>query len=214
MERKKIIALLLACVMLVSLCGCGLLGPDLEPLYGTWTLVEYLDEDTALTMLESLDFYESEIALADLTSVGLVKYATFSEDGNYSLIYNEEESRQLMHNYFDQLITTLYEGRDALVLDYGNEIKDLTEEEFKQGYAELFGLSTYDELLAMYVENCFDYSVLQDASETGTFEGGHAQDEILCKVGGVGEEEVLRFSLENGELHLIYSDGEEVYTRK
>ena len=30
MERKKLVALLLAVVMLIGLCGCG--GPDLEPM--------------------------------------------------------------------------------------------------------------------------------------------------------------------------------------
>lgn len=207
MERRKLMALVLACVMLVGLCGCSLFGPDLEPLYGTWTLVEYVSEEAAADMLESLDFYESEIALADLTGVGLVKEASFSE-GTYSLTYNIEESRARMYNYFDQLILALYNGRDALVLDYGSEITSLTEDEFKQGYAELFGLSSYEELLNMYVDNCMNYSVLEESADIGILEPGTGKDEILCN------SEVLRFSISGDELTLIYVDGMEVYTRK
>ena len=211
MERTKLVALLLAVVMLIGLCGCG--GPDLEPMYGTWTLVEYMDEDVVVTALEALDFYESEIAIAEKSGFGIVKHATFSEDGSYSLSYDYDTTYAMMLMYFDQLLNDLYDNRDQLTLDYGETIMDMSKEEFLQAYAELFGLGSYEDLLVLYADNCMDYSVLEDASEVGTFEPGDADDEILCKVDGIGEAEILRFTVDGDVLTLIYSDGTEVYNR-
>ena len=211
MKSKKLIALLLAVVMIFSLCACG--GPDLSPLYGTWTLVEYVDEETATGMLQSLDFYDSEIALADLSGVGVVKYATFNEDGTYSLSYDYDSTYAMMLMYFDNLMNTLYEQRASLTQDYGEPIMDMSKEDFLLAYAELFGLASYDELLVLYADNCLNYDVLAEGSETGTFKPGSAKDEILCSVDGIGAEEILRFEVSGTTLTLIYSDGTEVYTK-
>lgn len=209
--KRKILALLL-CVLLLGLTGCSLFRANLKPLYGAWTLTEYFQPETAEEILVNLDFYDSEIALADLEHFGVVKRATFHENLVYTLQYDHDATFALVRAYFDGLLTTLYEHRTELTGDYGEGILDLTQEEFRDHYADMFGQESYDALLDLLAEHSFDYTVLDTVSEAGTYRAG-AANEIYCRIDGEGEEESLVFTVDGDTLTLIYTDAEEVYTR-
>lgn len=210
MRGTKRLRLFLAAAVLVFTCACSF-GVKLDNLYGTWTLVQYCEPEDTQDILRSLAFYDSEIALADLNTLGIVKHAVFNENKTYRLEYDQKETYELLHAYFDTLFTTLYENRTSLVPDYGEGVVPLTEDEFKSRYAELCDLSSYDELLELMATNCIDYTTLRKNSEVGTYTARNST-ELICKTDGETDGEILKFSIDGDTLTLTYADDIEVYT--
>ena len=74
----RIFALALVLVLSVSLlCGCN----DNESIQGTWISVTVDDKEDTRDFLESLEFFDEEIALMDLNTMKTVQKLEFREDG-------------------------------------------------------------------------------------------------------------------------------------
>lgn len=203
---KKYIALLLALVMVLTLTACGLSTKDLAH---KWVMMDNYTEDGARENLEAFGFYEEEIALADLTCIGAVRYLTFGTDGTYSFIYNEEETHEKLVAYYDNYITNLFNNRDKLVDDYGADVIDeLSDEEtFKEFYAYMFSCETYEALLDALADDTFDFS---EANEQGTYK--LTGDTVILYENGGSDGATIGVALEGNSLTITYTDGTEVYT--
>lgn len=208
---KRIIALALVLVMLCALCGCESNAQKMEALCGRWEMVTYLDVETAQSALELLEFYPEEIALLDLNSMGLIMTVEFTQDGTYEFAFDLDGSLEFMGSYYRSVVEDIYNGREQLTATYGEDIVNLTLEEFQQYYAELFALADYDALIQYFLETSLDYDYLQETVEKGTFR--IASNTILCTIDGEEEAESMGYSIEGNTLTLTYVNGEEVYTK-
>lgn len=209
---KKVISLLLAVLMLCSLTACDLGGASMEELCGVWEMEFYQDADTAKTILEYQDFYEAELALVDLNSLACVMCVQFNEDKTYSYYFDVDATKAAVRVFFEGVMDDLYAGRETLSAVYEQDMASMTQDGFNQFYADLFGASNIDELLDYFVENAFDYNVLAETLEEGTF---RIRLKDIYKIPeGKTEEESVGFAIEGDTLTLTYLDGDEVYTRR
>lgn len=209
---KKVIALLLVVVMLCSLSACELGGASMEELCGVWALELYQEADTVKTILGNLDFYEAEIALIDLNSMACIMCVQFNEDKTYSYYFDIDDTKAAVREFFDGAMSDLFAGRASLSEVYGQDMTTMTEDGFYKFYADLFGASNIDELLDSFVEYAFDYDILGETLEEGTFR--IMLKDIYKTPDGKTEEESMGFSIDGDTLTLTYLDGDEVYTRR
>ena len=209
---KKICALICALLMLASLAGCSLPGMSMEDLCGNWESLTYFDAQDTQEILEGLDFYPEEIALADLNGLCIVATVEFKTDKQYNYGYDVDATRAMAEQYFSDFLDTLYENREDLVEAYGETILTMSKDAFLTAYAELFGMTSGQELIEVLAENALDYEALAESTEFGTFR--LRLNDIYMKEAGASTEEYVTFKIENDTLTLIYQDGEEVYTRR
>lgn len=186
------------------------MGPKIEELSGIWHCMEDGQEDVQ-DLLELADFYEEEIALMGDLSMTFVKVVEFREDRSYRFSYDVEKTKEQVYKLYADAMEDLYEGRAALTGLYGEEIAGASREEFLQSYAELYSMSSYEELLTMFTDNAYHYDKLGEDFETGTYtiEG----DDIMCTITGTTEAESLGYRIEGENLTLTYADLVEYYTR-
>lgn len=207
---KKIVSMALALMLVVSmLTGCS--DIKMEELAGTWVTVKADTQEEAMGLLENIEAYEEEIALTDLDSLEYVKVVGFNEDGTYYFGYDVEGTMACVRDFYDRYFKALYEGRTALNEAYGETFDEMSEGEFRQFYADLYGYVDYIEMLDTFAEIAYDYEALEEPLETGRFtiDG----DDLMCTIDGEYEAESLGAAVEEGVLTLTYSDGVEVYSR-
>lgn len=208
---KKVLALILAVVMVCTLTACGS-AKKMEQLCGVWEMTFYQDADTVESLLSSMDFYAEEIELIDLNSMPIVMTVEYREDKTYCYAFDVSATQDGVHAFYAQVIEDLYNGRENLVASYGEDILNMTEDEFAQSYAELFGQSDIATLLNLFVESSLDYDVLYEDIENGTFR--IQGNKIYCTVTGTTLEESVSYSISGNTLTLVYADDTEVYTKR
>lgn len=209
---RKIFSLLLAAALLCALCGCSGNADKMNELCGVWEMTYVEDEETARGLLESMEFYEEEIVLADLTGLENTMTVEFTRDKTYCYSYDIDRTKAAIREFYDEAVTAVYNGRTGLTDIYGFETINMTEEEFKAFYAtELFSMENYEELLDYFVENCLDYTAITDFDK-GTFRLSGSR--IICTAEGSDTEEEMSYSISGNTLTLVYADGKEVYTRR
>ena len=210
---KKYLSFALVAVLLVSLlAGCSLFGLSKEDVLGTWKTVKADTQEEAMGLLENIEAYEEEIALADLDCLEYVKIVEFHDDGTYCFRYDVDGTKACVRDFYDTYFNALFEGRATLEEAYGEDFVSMTQAEFRQYFATIYGYTDYIEMLDDFAQIAYDYEALEEPMETGTYsvEG----DQILTTVSGEYKEEAMGAKLEDGVLTLTYVDGVEVYTKK
>ena len=210
---KKYLSFALVAVLMVSLlAGCSLFGLSKEDVLGTWKTVKADTQEEAMGLLENIEAYEEEIALADLDSLEYVKVVEFHEDGTYCFRYDVEGTKACVREYYDTYFNALFEGRATLEEAYSEDFVSMSQAEFRQYFASLYGYTDYIEMLDDFAQIAYDYAALEEPYETGSYsvEG----DQILTTISGEYTEEAMGAALEDGVLTLTYIDGTEVYTKK
>lgn len=213
---SKLILLVLAAAMLVGMIsGCetmeSKMQAKIEALAGKWTLVEQESEEQAQILLENIDAYEEEIALADLSSLSYVRLVEFDTEKNYRFAFDVEGTKACVRAFYAGYFEALYAGRASLNDAYGMEFDTMTEEEFQQFFAEVYGYDEFEPMLDYFAEVAYDYDSLGEDLETGTFT--IVGDDIMCTITGETEAESLGYTLEGDVLTLTYADAVEVYSR-
>ena len=207
---KMYVSLALVAVLLVSLlAGCGLAKDDV---LGTWTTVKADTRDEAMGLLENIEAYEEEIALADVDSLEYVKILKFRTDGTYSFGYDVDGTKACVREFYESYFDALYEGRVTLEAAYGESFAEMSQAEFRQFFAMIYGYTDYIEMVDDFAEIAYDYDALEEPFETGTFQVDF--DEIWFLMDGDLQEESAGAKLEDGRLTLTYIDGVETYTKK
>lgn len=210
--KKQVWVALLAGLLVLALTACAGIKP--EQLSGVWHTSMQDTPEQARALLENMDAYEEEIALAELDSLLYVKELRFGEDGSYSYRIDVEGTRAFVRSFYDGYFAALFENREALNEVYGQSFETMEEAEFRQFYAQLYGSGSYEALLDTLVENAYNYDTLEEPSETGTFviSGTLIACTPTAETAAAGME--AEFLDEEGkQLKLIYANGEEVYTR-
>ena len=199
---KRILALSLAALLVMGLfAGCESEADKIAVLAGTWTMVGQDSEEEAKELLENIDLYEEEIAMADLTTLTYKQNVVFTAEKTYHFVYDVEGTIACVREFFVETFAALYEGRATLNEVYGQEFDQMTEAEFQQFYADLYSAENFETLMDQMAEPW----------ETGTY--SIKGDDIMCTITGETQAEALGYSIENDELTLTYSDAVEVYTR-
>ena len=210
--KKALILVLTAAMLIGCLCGCSLLGGvKLDELVGTWTITMEDTEEEAMALLENIEAYDEEIALADLDSLEYVQVVKFYDDKSYSFGYDVDGTMACVRDYYDRFFDNLYNGRANLSGLYEVDIANLTRADFQQFYAELYGCADYEDMLDWFAQIAYDYEALEELWETGTFT--ISGDHIMCTITGTTKEEALGVEVDGNTLTLTYIDGVEVYTK-
>lgn len=200
--KKHICLLMLALVTALLLCGCAE-GPDIQ---GEWTAVYCESEGAARERLEDLGFFEEEIALMDLQSMEAVSMLRFGQDGFFELGIDAEGYKECFGKFLDAAVEDLYAGRGTLTEFYDEQILEMSIEEFRLFYADVFGKDTYEEFLYELV----DLEELAEENTVGTY--ALTKDRILFTVDG--SQEPTKYELKDGKLVVYFADAVIEYTRK
>lgn len=209
---KRILVLSLAALLVMGLfAGCESEADKIAVLAGTWTMVGQDSEEEAKELLENIDLYEEEIALADLTTLTYKQNVVFTAEKTYHFVYDVEGTIACVREFFVETFAALYEGRATLNEVYGQEFDQMTEAEFQQFYADLYSAENFEALMDQVAEGAYNYEKMAEPWETGTY--SIKGDDIMCTITGETQAEALGYSIEDDELTLTYSDAVEVYTR-
>lgn len=212
-KMRNILVLTMTLALLVCvLSGCESTADKIAALSGTWTMVEADTEEQALELLENIEAYDEEIALADLGSLEYVQIVTFTQEQTYSFGYDVEATRDCVKTFYDNYFAALFQSRATLNEAYGTEFDAMTQEEFLQFYADLYGFETYEALLTHITDVAYDYEGMQTPWETGTYT--IKGDDIMCTIDGQTQAESLGYAIDGSTLTLTYSNAVEVYTRE
>lgn len=214
--KKTILRTLLVIVIVALIAGVrtffteNAMNDKIDQLAGVYTTLED-NTDGVQDLLSLIDLSQEELALTGGVELKLVKLVEFNQNRDYRFSYDAEQSKQQVRAMYADALDAIYQGRATLTALYGDEITTVTQEEFQQLYAELYSLTSYDELLDAFADNAFDYDALSEDYETGTYtvEG----KKIMCTITGESEAEYLEYKLDGDTLTLTYSDMVETYTR-
>jgi len=202
--------------MVMALClftACGESAEEkMAKLCGTWTMTEAEDEELTEQILTNCDFYEEEIALANLTSLNFVQLVEFKEDGTYSYVYDIEATKAEARTFFKGVFDALYENRADIDKLYSDNLTDMSKDDFFAFYAKLYSHDTYDDLIFALADGAYTYDDMATPWEIGTFV--IEDDLIMCTVDGKTEAEGMGYKIKDDTLTLTYTNGTEVYTRK
>ena len=210
---KRIFALLLAAMLLLSLAACDMDFDYQGKIVGTWIIREEDSDENRDYIFQFLELYDDEIAQVDAT-LYTAKALTFNEDGTYSMIEDVDTLKVYVREFLDELFADLYAGRAQLAGTYaaeGVDLSQLTEEEFYLFYTALYSYDSYDQLLDDLTEAIYDYDTIQPY-ETGTYTVGSKKidfDADEDEYDGFAE-----YSVSGNKLTVKFENGTEVYTRK
>jgi len=133
------------------------------------------------------------------------------------VVYGKRVSRRnsrCVRSFYEDYFANLYEGRTTLNEAYGVSFDEMTEEEFRQFYVELYEFVTYDEMLDHFAEIAYNYESLETPLEEGTYT--LKGDRIRCTATGEydsGDIKAMVTGDNDEHLVLTYSDGVENYDR-
>lgn len=209
MKHLKLILVLT--LVMAMLCGCGGSAASLEELAGEWNMIVPCPQEDATYLLDAMDLYAEERTFVDLGSMNYVLAANFGADGSYSFAYDVEANKACVREFYEGIMTALFENRAELTGLYGEEAAAMTREEFNQFYADAYGMASYEVLMNNLVEYAYDYEALAEPLEVGTLK--IVGSNLMCTIEGESEVSSIGFALDGDTLTLTYSDGEEVYTR-
>lgn len=209
---KKIV--IIVCVLLLVLCcGCDRVDPELiAELSGSWYTTQPDTQENAKKLLEAMEAYEEELALADLESLSYSMVVEFDQERNYSFRYDAEGTTECVEEFLRGYFSALYEGRTTLKDAYGIDFTDLSEEEFFEFYAQMYDHENIDSLVEDFAEGVFDESVMGKDWRSGTYT--IAEGRLLLTAQGEEEPEQVPYTLEGNTLTLSFADETVVCTRK
>jgi hypothetical protein len=204
---KKLIAMLLCCLLIGSLAACETVD-YVAQVEGTW-ICAVEQPKQKLELMKNMELFEEEVALVE-AKLFTAKTVTFNSDKTYYFAEDPDRVKAHLRNFYSDLFDDLYEGRATLAECYDTDISQLSKEEFYQFYAELYGAESYEALIPQLAENTYDYDTFGKIEE-GTY--GIGSKGITVDTEGTEDDGTIKYTLEDGVLTLVYSDSTEVYTR-
>lgn len=215
--KKKLLSWVIAIVVLVLIAGArtviseSIANGKIDKLAGRWVTQFEAEMETKTLLLTNCDFYQEELELAKDVKLYWPAIIELNENRVYRIYIDDEIFRSYICEMLDEVLDALYDGREKLVDVYGEVVMTMTRDEFRQAYAELYGLSSDREFIDIFADSAYDYEEISEPLERGTFtvEG----KKLLFTITGETEAEYATYQLNGDTLTLTYSDGVEVYTR-
>lgn len=208
----SLLAILLTLIMVCSaLSGCETTADKMAALSGTWIMIEQDTVEQANVLLENIDLYEEELALADNTSLKYAWIYEFDTEGNFRQADDIEMTKQLVREFYEGVFDNLYENRASLSALYEQDLSAMTKEEMQVFYAGLYGYDTYEALMDRFVESAYKYDEWEDY-RNGYFTIKGDKLDMVDRQAGY-DSYLIAYKLNGDTLTLTYSDGVEVYTR-
>lgn len=209
---KWVVIAVAVVVLIVALARDEESNKDLSAeLAGTYSVTLVDTEEQALILLNNIEAYEEETALADLTSLKEVKTVWFGSQGSYTFGYDIEATKACVREFYRQYFAALYAGRTALNEVYETNLDDMSDTAFYQYIAEMYGRADYEALLNDLTESSYNYNDLKVPYETGTYR--IKDGKIYLTITGEDEETYVEYTLEEGTLTLGFSDEDIVYKK-
>lgn len=214
---KKIIPVILALCLCISLAACGESGPStFEKLCNTWQVERVKDLEDMAEDVETLSlFNEGEMEFAPDFYFSYVYEVKFNADHSYSLGVNKEATKEFFTKWSDTMMENLFENREEVTWDedgeaygYGDALLECeTVEEFCDVYMGYYdNFETYQEYLDHLFDVIWEGYQFEDLDETGTF---LVTDKLALTVTGETEAQNVSYKFEDsGELTLGYADNE------
>ena len=184
-------------------------------LTGTWVKYDEVPKEEISDLLVYFNFTEEERALSELSGMGIACTVRFTEDGRYAYAYDYAATVNSVKGYYDRFITTLFENRENLTATYGSDILERCPslEDFHSFYAYMFNRDDYEAMLDAMLAESLDLDALN-----GTLEEGRYTISLDGTLNATAEGSSTAYTIgyeftDGNALKLIYSDGEENYTR-
>lgn len=211
-QRKWAIWAIIFVMAAAMLSGCGSSKADkMEALAGTWSSSTKVESESVREILESLDFYEEEIQLIDLTSMRYVHNLTFTPEQTYEFSYDVVGTKSGVYAFFSQAFHDMYENRTALNDTYLVDFGSMSEAEFQQYYADLYEAGTFSALISGFVEESFFYDQM-GVYDSGKFDiVGNKIDFETSSAGEVGQSS---YEINGETLAIAFAEGKITYTRQ
>jgi hypothetical protein len=208
-KLTKLLALVLVVLMAATLfTACENKTEKMAQLSGSWLYVGTDSEEQVLALLQNVDMYEEEIAVADTSSLKFAWVYTFDMEGNFRQYEDVERDKQFVREFYKGFFADLYENRDALVGSYEEDLSAMTEGEMQLFYAGLYGYETFDDMINDFADIAYNYDEWEDI-RNGTFEIDDGKLNIVDQ----GDEYYVDYVIEGDTLTITYKDGVEVYTK-
>lgn len=208
---KRLLCLMLAIFIVAGmLTGCESNEKKMEALMGQWVISSALDATVAEMLLSNIDLSAEEIALVDLNTLQMSTCVEYGA-GTYRIFINPDVFRDDVEEFLTGAFESMYENRVELNALYGEDFAAMSEGEFQQYYADLYGFGNFTDLMDTFVASGFDYATIEQDAEKGTYriEG----EKILRTIDGTTEEQYMNYRIDGDTLTLIYADFQEVFTR-
>ena len=208
---KKLISLILVLLLVTSLCACARLSKIdyYSKVTGSWKMDYLKDTELQQELLTSIELYDQEIALVTARLHG-IKIVTFNQDKTYTVSQPVEDNQACVREFFDRVFDSLYLGQEKLKGVYEQDISTMSEADFKQFYAQLYGAENYEALLDKLAENSFDWTKY-GTTEEGTYTIG--SEKIKVDTDGTEYDGTLSYTVIGDTLTLTYADGTETYKK-
>lgn len=215
--KKTILSTLFAIVIVALISGVrtffteNVMNARVEQLAGVYTTMEG-HTDIVQDLLSLINLSQEKLALTGGAELKFTKLVEFTQSRDYRFSYDAEQNKQQIRTMYADALDAIYQGRSTLTEMYGDEIATVTKEKFQHFYAELYSLTSYNELLDAFVDSTFDYDALSEDYETGTYT--IEDKKILCTIAGESKAEYMEYKLDGDTLTLTYKDMVvETYTR-
>lgn len=194
---KKFAALLLALVLVLSLCACGAKEPESE-LYGTWKYT--------LDLAAAID-KELEDQLGDALTVDadleLPVTFTFQKDKTFSLVMDGADLKTSFSVYLDAL-------KDSVVeLIYSQAVEmDMTREDFDAAFDEIYGMTVAD-YCGQLMDSLLDDSLIEElaTNDTGVYRVKDGKLYVAATEGELSEDVYLTYTVEGDNLTISSVEG-------
>lgn len=219
---KKIITIVLALCICISVAACGRKGPStFEKLCGTWKAdreksFSDMEEDAELIGA----FEDEELEYAPPFYFDAVYCITFNEDNTYTMGIDKEVTKAYYLNWIDAMFVNLFDHKDDVRFkeddgDYGYNnalLASESVEEFRDAYAVALEYADYAAFADDMFEKTWEIYEFDDLDEKGTFQ---VTEKISFTVEGETESEYVTYEFdESGNLTLGYADDKtETYSK-
>ena len=175
----------------------------INKLAGTYYCQYHVEAESAKKILVNNDFYDEEIALADLNSLYMPRYIEFDTDKNYSFYVDATGYRSNVMAFFRQTFDRMYDNRSQLSGLYDVDLVSMSRDDFLNFYAGLYNQTSFDALIEL-LATTYDYDDLGSVERgTYTVKG----NDILTRVGGFATEESIGYKISGDTLTLTFENG-------
>lgn len=183
---------------------------QMDVLCGVWEMEVAVPREDVRTLLESNDFYDEEITLADLGALSYVQTVTFRGDGTYRFSVDTEASQARVEEFFRGVFQKLFAGRETLNEIYDVDFGQMDEAQFQQFYAGIYEMRDFEALISLFSQDALNLEAMAEL-ESGDFKLKNGKIDFVTS--SIDQPGAADYAIDGEKLTITYVDGVEEYTR-